>query len=212
MRFILALIPCIFAAQDPRFSFGFTGGLSVPSQATQRFGTYNQESRNYAVGSILQCRFTDDISVVVNPLYRRLGSSSNLDRFALFGSSNQTNDIAQRTRTNNLSIPILGRYAFRSPQQTWHPFVTTGFELSQSWNHTDSRQTIRNSETGSTTTNTYSFSHRSGFNNGVVAGAGIDRKWGQIHFTPEFHYTFQNPTNASVEGRHRVDLLVSIRF
>lgn len=41
----------------------------------QRFGTYNQESRNYAVGSILQYRFTDHISVVVNPLYRRLGSS-----------------------------------------------------------------------------------------------------------------------------------------
>ncbi len=54
--------------------------------------------------------------------------------------------------------------------------------------------------------------NRSKLNTGVVFGGGIDYKWNRLHFMPEFRYTFQNPTNTAVEGRHKADLLLSIRF
>ncbi|MCX6610967.1 MAG: outer membrane beta-barrel protein [Acidobacteria bacterium] len=117
-----------------------------------------------------------------------------------------------RTRTHNLSLPILGKYTFRPRTEKWRPFITTGYELGKSWNEFESRQVYRDTLAGTTQTFIGKSSNRSPLSNGIVIGGGVDYRFRRFYVAPEFRYTFQNPTNSGVESRHRADLLLSIRF
>ena len=212
MRILLLLtFSCYLLAQESRFSFGATGGFSFTARGNA-VGSTNRENRPYAVGPIFQYRFTDHVSLVVNPLYRRLGSSYLLQRFPTLGSESVVSDFASRTRTHNLSVPILLKYSFGSPQRKWRPFATTGYEFGQSWNRFESKSVLTNTVTGTQQVFAGTNTDRSRLNTGVVFGGGIETKWNRFHFVPEFRYAFQNPTNSVVEGRHKADLLLSIRF
>jgi hypothetical protein len=207
-NFIFLLSTACLCGQESRFSFGATGGFSFGSDASTRFATLNQESRKYTIGPSFEYRFTDHVSLVVNPLYRRLGSSYSLQQFAQAGTS----DIFGRTRTHNLSLPILGKYTFRPGTEKWRPFITTGYELAKSWNEFETRQVYRDTLAATRQTFVGKSSNRSPLSNGIVIGGGVDYRFRRFYVAPEFRYTFQNPTNSSVEGRHKADLLLSIRF
>ena len=214
MRSLLALflsLPLI--AQDSRFTFGVTGGVPIIGSGTSNYGS-NNESRRYTIGPVFEYRATDHLSLVVNPLYRRIGNSYNLFGSANSGAPLETLNILARTRAHNLSLPILGKYTFRARQEKLRPFLSNGYSLDTSWQSSQASVTTRNTSTGEISTRRDQSDLRSPITSGIVLGGGIDYRKGRIHFLPEFRYTytFLNPSNTMLQGRNRVDALISFHF
>jgi len=208
MRLSIAFILTLpLLAQESRFSYGVTGGVPLSGTGKSYFG-YNKESPRFTIGPRFEYRFTDHVSLIINPLYRRVGNSNSFLDSNIPGSNGETLSYNFRTRGHNLSLPILGKYTFRSRQEKLRPFLTTGFSLDTTWLREEATQS--SSSTG--TSRRFESDRRSIIQPDIVLGGGLEYRLGRYELSPEFRYTFVCTGNDPVKGRHQSDFLFSIRF
>jgi hypothetical protein len=204
----ILLISFTCLAQDRPFTFGFTAG--APLTKGVNFG--NDESRRYTLGILGEYRFTDHISVQVNPLYRRTGTSSFFRGSFITGPNTEILTGATRDRSHNLDLPVLGKYYFGAPTRSWRPFLGAGFSLNTAWREFEVNQLERNTATGETKSSVIRSSSRVRLDTGAVAAAGVDFRVPRVHIAPEFRYTFHGGYTEANRRRNQVDFLVSFRL
>lgn len=210
---LLLLSGLVFAsglfAQERPFQFGFTAGVPL----TDGLRANPDSSKRYTLGALGEYRFTDHISLFVNPLYRRTGSDYQFSYLRpIFDNPNESTRVHGTIRSHHLDLPIMGRYTFLNPDRKWRPFFAMGFSLNTSWRETKSVQTTTNNSTGESRTDPYNFNNRTNFYTAAMVGAGIDYRFARFHVLPEFRYSYHGSHNADGRKANQVDFLLSFRF
>lgn len=199
------------AAQVPQFSFGLTAG--VPFAGTAPSGYWHDESKRYTIGPLLQASFTEHISIVVNPLYKRTGYSTGA--FNLLRDPEgpiRVVETSSRVRGHSLELPVMGKYTFRSADKVWRPFVQSGFSFQTAWQKTEGISILSNQQLNTSTSSPFTFERRTSTDAGAVFGAGVTLRRGRLQFSPEMRYTRWGSTFSPARGRHQGDFLLTIRF
>jgi hypothetical protein len=207
-KFAILFTAAILSAQDRPFSFGVTGGVPL----TDGLRANPDNSKRYTFGILGEYRFTQHISLLVNPLYRRTGSDARFQTLFPIDEQTQSADLRIWDRAHNLDLPILGRYTFLDASRKWRPFVSLGFSVNTSWRETRTIQNTQNTQTGAITERVGRFNSRTNVFTSAVAGAGIDYKLPKLHILPEFRYSFHGRSNPANRESNQVDFLLSLRF
>lgn len=205
---IAASVAGMALAQERPFQFGFTAGVPI----TDGLRANPDFSKRYTLGVLGEYRFTDHISLFVNPLYRRTGTDYQFNYQPVFDNPNQSAKVHGTVRSHVLDLPIMGRYTFLNPDRKWRPFFALGFSLNTSWRETKSLEVITNNTTGQSTTNSTAFNTRTNFYTAALAGAGIDYRFAKFHVLPEFRYSYHGANNSTGREANQVDFLLSFRF
>jgi len=208
MRVSIAFIFTLpLLAQESRFSYGVTGGVPLSGTGKSYFG-YNNESPRFTVGPRFEYRFINHVSLIVNPLYRQVGNSNSFLDSNIPGSNEETLSYNFRTRGHNLSLPILGKYTFRSRQEKLRPFLTTGFSLHTTWLREEAAKAPAAPVL------------RGGLNPTGAVSSSQASYWVEVS-NIDLDDTNSAPSSATpllvlgndpVKGRHQSDFLFSIRF
>jgi outer membrane protein W len=198
----------ILSAQDRPLSFGLTGGVPLTGGLRANADT----SKRYTFGLLGEYRFTQHISLLVNPLYRRTGSDFRAGTLFPINELTQSVDLRIWDRAHNLDVPILGRYTFLDPNRKWRPFVSLGFSVNTSWRERKTVQTTQNTQSGAVTESIGVSNSRTSVYTSAVTGAGIDYKLPKLHILPEFRYSFHGRSNPANREGNQVDFLLSLRF
>lgn len=207
-KYLFLLCPFLLLAQERPFQFGLTAG--VPLTSGTRLQT--DQSKRYTIGGFGEYRFTDHISLVVNPMYRRTGSDGVFNYQPDPSNPNQTQQISSLQRDHNLDLPIFGRYTFLAPTRKWRPFVNLGFSLNHSFRRVEGTVLNRNLATGESKSETFRGTSTSVFYTGVLVGAGLDYRFAKFHVLPEFRYNYHGSYNPTNRRPNQVDFLLSFRF
>jgi hypothetical protein len=214
---ILLLAFARLSAQAPYFSFGLSGGVPL-SRGTGSIPYGPDQSPRYTLGLNLEASFTDHISVVFNPNYRRTGVDYGIVPGSVLSAGSVIVILAQplvansgTVRSNSLELPVIGRYTFQRPSEKVRPFAGAGFALQTAW------QTVHNTVTladqTSNTTQTYNSltTNRTAFDTGVVVSAGAVVRQGRFRYLPELRFTRWGNANTS-HFRSQLEALFSVRF
>jgi hypothetical protein len=207
-NFLFFVGACGLFAQERPFSFGFTTGVPI----TDGLQGSPDISKRYTLGALGEYRFTDHISLFVNPLYRRTGRDSEYTYIPGIGDSNVPVQTLITDRSHNLDIPVLGRYTFFLPSRKLRPFVSLGFSLNTSWREVKSLQTTQNPTTGEIRADRFSFQRQTDAYTAATVGAGVDLRLRPFHLLPEFRYSYHGKSNPSGRNDNQVDFLLSFRF
>ncbi len=205
---LLLFSSCGLLAQERPFSFGFTTGIPI----TDGLQGSPDISKRYTLGALGEYRFTDHISLFVNPLYRRTGRDSEFNRIPGPSESSLPTQTLINDRSHNLDIPVLGRYTFFNPSRKLRPFVSLGFSLNTSWREVNTLQTTQNPATGESRADRFSFQRQTDAYTAATVGAGVDLRLRPFHLLPEFRYSYHGKSNPSGRNDNQVDLLLSFRF
>lgn len=199
MRILLFIcLPGVLWAQDRRWEWGATAGLTLrPDPA-------GNENRAGTGGLRAQYHFTRHISLIANPLYHRTGFRQGL-AFPNNQSAELPERVDSRVRGDQLELPLLLQYTFGQNRQRWRPFVSTGYAVGITWERYETTQTFPGA--------TRRFvGHSTASSSGLIWGAGVEKSWGRLKWSPELRYSFHSPRWSNFEGRHRLDFLVSLSF
>jgi hypothetical protein len=179
MRHTIALLILLSTAcSAQRVSIGAKGGLPIGTDY------YGNESRPVVYGPSVEFHLPAGFAVEFDALYQRTGYSAS---FSYSPGAGTSASYQVRERGNNWQFPLLGKFYFRSRQAPWRPFLGTGYAFRSSWNHSETVQTITDSEG----THTYNpnYDSRSPFDVGAVIAAGVRFRLGRIAIAPEMRYT-----------------------
>ncbi len=204
----------VTSAQNPRFSFGFIGGLPASSGAPE--GSHD-ESPRYSIGGSLEFAFGDHLAAELDGLYRRVGNSAAIpvyrsDQPFVPGQTptgTLEGYVVRRNRANSVEVPILGKYYFAGRNSPGRFFVATGYSFLRSYlSATASIARIDPAFSGSASvflppgvpTET-----------GAVFSAGWTRKAGPLTIAPSVRYTHWG---ARTDGasRNQLDILLGLRI
>jgi hypothetical protein len=204
------IIACFIAttvAHAQQYSFGVKGGFT-PTKGTEYSG---DESKRYVVGPVFEMRW-GRIALEVGFLYRRLGRTD-LFSSVLTGENliniGPSRLLANRTRSNVLDLPVLGKYYFRRERKL-QPFFGTGYAFRKVQNTTEGEyvSVVNNVVTPTR----YKQDWWSDLNIGVIAATGLQWKWRGFALTPEVRYTRWNRDNVTGARRNQVEVLFGFTF
>lgn len=205
---IVACVLTTAVAHAQQLSFGVKGGV-IPMEPTEFM---NDESRRYTVGPAFEMRW-GRVAVEVNLLYKRHGSSSNIETLLpgrnLLPDQNFSFTQSRRTRSHTWELPVIGKYYFRRESRL-QPFVGTGYAFRKSRLHAEG--TWINVVGGVVTPTQFDQNYWTELNVGAVVAGGIQWKKGRFAFTPEFRYTRWNRQPDTSIKRDQTEVLFGITF
>jgi len=195
---ILLLLGAAAAVAQP-VTFGVKAGIPLTdffSDVQNQSFVFNQNTKRFIVGPVLEVRLPFGLGIELDALYRRLDYS---------GSSTT----ASETITGDqFEFPLLLKYRF--PTKFVRPFVDAGF----AWNTLSGlKQSVAN------TTGLFNASPASAKSTeGFVMGGGVDIKLLVIHISPEIRYTrwgstsFVDPLSLVRGSQNQAEFLVGVTF
>lgn len=214
MRFLTLFLAAALnlAAQSQRFSFGFTGGvpLTTPGPSDSFF---HNESRRYTLGVTFELFLNDQISLNLNPLYKRTGSSLswNFPSVSEPGTVPQALAASSRIRNHSIELPVIGKYTFRPAGVSWRPFAGAGFALQKAHQDSQDRNVVWFPDPGQTRVAEGASDRWTSMDVGAVFASGVNFRRGRFTFAPELRYTRWGASNAT-HRRNQAEALFSIRF
>ncbi len=199
---IAALSP---AALAQSIAIGVKGGLRLTSDVG---GDATSDSRRYVVGPMMTVNLPLGFMVEGDALYRRFAFRST--SYDILGGSSFL-----RGTANAWEFPILlrrGLFKGIYASVGYAPRVVNG---------TSHYNWITKDLQGNASYSTASYPTEYQISHGVVAGAGVEKRFGFLYIAPEVRYTHWNRPSVQYYGSHgyqyygtqdQVDILVGIRF
>ena len=198
LKYSVYLLLIVGGCCGQSISIGVKGGTRALDDAACCYAT--SESRRYVVGPMLQIGLPFRLSVEVDALYRRVGSTS-LTPGVHWDHTRQ--------RINSWEFPLLLRYEFRVPairpylEGGYAPRVGNGTYASYGVGiDPQYHEPVPYSYSGNTS---WDVSH------GIVAGGGVQISAGRWRFSPEIRYTrWHVPGFAAQTASNQLDVMVGI--
>jgi hypothetical protein len=204
--FLLLLSNSVLPAQV--FTVGVKGGVPLTGDLDTVWAT--SESKRFTVGPTATVGLPAGFRLEVDALYRHVGYR--------YASSDFLGDVyAERDTGSSWEFPIVLR------KTLWHGlYAGVGYapRVFQGSGHVDSLSVTSISPLVKQYSE-FNVPDAWGTTHGVVAAAGIEKRFGHIHIAPEVRYTYWNKPSVEIYGsrgfqivtsQHQVDLLLGITF
>jgi len=169
-----------------RVSLGVKGGVRLNDDLESGGeGAKVSESKRYTLGPTVELKLPHRLSLEIDALYKRLGTSSYSKDITGWGIS--------RDRSNSWEFPILAKY--RLVRKLPAPYVSGGYafrHITGSGTLTDfcCVNTFGGPSNPTLTNSTYSTNYKN--SSGLVVGGGMELETWYLRFSPEFRYTRWN--------------------
>ena len=178
-------------------SVGALGGVHL----TDVFN-YDDESRRYVVGGLVEVRLPAGFAIEADALYQRIGDTSILYAFLpppFF--------MITRERGNDWEFPLYVKYYFRPRTASWQPFIGTGYAFRTVSFHQDfSEFNVPGDING-----TFHGVFRSSLGVGASIVAGLRFHFGPVALLPQVRYTRWGDSNDNI-NRNEASVLLGISF
>lgn len=216
---VVLATPLVYG-QKIDFSFGARVGLGLNQKNQDAENVAGStfvvrgDSRRYTFGPTLEMGFLRRFAVEFSPLFRREGATRYFDQSRSQIPTLPPGAVASlsqfsRERVNIWELPVMGKYYFADKQARFRPFIGAGFFVSRRSNEFETFGRSLDSNGAEVSRTIRSSSVR--WEQGAIAGAGVNIRSGRLLIVPEFRYS-RDVLSAYTGTRNRAELFLGFRF